>query len=322
MTTRKNKNGRLGPALEAARQLWRDDFNGLRLAGNTEALSAYAEIERTPLPRKVDVFFRRHFPLRSESVGFLAEMYRRFFRVAIAHPGETDPNTHQWAWEQLQPSVRVTVEWIRNWYALACDGENERLRHIGSAEFEPNQTVSIDVRLDVPSLPVARWCAPSWLFQVSWLFAGIQQMRSDHVPDTNTEKRLNRAQTRLLLTGARRAFLLQLRGAIERVRNEETIVAVAVPPERVSARTRVANKRKGWESRLKLKVTIQKILAKNPELEGMDFCAALDKHHAPHLFDWEKSNQWKKDFTWKVAWRDRVLRRKIRRVRHDAMKSR
>jgi hypothetical protein len=82
------------------------------------------------------------------------------------------------------------------------------------------------------------------------------------------------------------------------------------------------NKRKGWEQREKLYRAIRKVLTHNPSLHGIKFCAELDKRHAPPLYDWTKSGEWREWFTWKDAWSNRQLRDKIRRVRQEAMKSR
>jgi hypothetical protein len=86
--------------------------------------------------------------------------------------------------------------------------------------------------------------------------------------------------------------------------------------------TRKQIKRTGWEQKLKLYNVIQKILSRNPRLQGMKFCAELDKRHAPPLYDWTKRGEWRNGLTWKEAWNDRPLRRKIRRVRQEAMKDR
>lgn len=92
--------------------------------------------------------------------------------------------------------------------------------------------------------------------------------------------------------------------------------------ETLGGQTRRFNKRKGWEQKLKLYNAIQNILDRNPSLEGIEFCAELDKRHAPPLYDWVKTREWREGFTWKEAWKDRKLRRKIRRVRQEAMKGR
>lgn len=80
--------------------------------------------------------------------------------------------------------------------------------------------------------------------------------------------------------------------------------------------------REGWEQRLKLYRAIQNILKRDPSLQGIEFCAQLDTRHAPPLYDWVKRGQWRDGLTWKEAWGDPQLRRKIRRVRQEAMKDR
>jgi hypothetical protein len=82
------------------------------------------------------------------------------------------------------------------------------------------------------------------------------------------------------------------------------------------------NKREGWEQKLKLFAAIQNALNRNPSLQGIKFCAELDKRHAPPLHDWAKTGEWPEGLTWKEAWADGRLRKKIRRVRQEAMKSR
>jgi hypothetical protein len=67
---------------------------------------------------------------------------------------------------------------------------------------------------------------------------------------------------------------------------------------------------------------IQKILSTKPSPEGMAFCAELDRRHARPLWDWMKSGEWRDGLTWKEAWNQPQLRRKIRRVRQEAMKGR
>jgi hypothetical protein len=85
---------------------------------------------------------------------------------------------------------------------------------------------------------------------------------------------------------------------------------------------RRVNKRKGWEQKLKLYSAIQKALDRNASLQGLEFCAELDKRHAPPLYDWVKTGEWREGLTWKEAWASRRLRKKIRRVRQEAIKRR
>lgn len=82
------------------------------------------------------------------------------------------------------------------------------------------------------------------------------------------------------------------------------------------------NKRKGWEQKAKLYSAIQNALNRNPMPQGIEFCAELDKRHAPPLYDWVKASEWPEGLTWKEAWANRRLRKKIRRVRQEAMKRR
>jgi len=80
------------------------------------------------------------------------------------------------------------------------------------------------------------------------------------------------------------------------------------------------NKRRGWEQKQKLYVAIQKVLSAKQDLQGMEFCAELDKRHALPLYDWTKRGEWREGLTWKEAWGDPDLKRKIRRVRQEAQK--
>lgn len=86
--------------------------------------------------------------------------------------------------------------------------------------------------------------------------------------------------------------------------------------------TRRTINREGWEQRLKLYRAIQNVLTRDSSLQGIEFCAQLDTRHAPPLYDWVKAGQWREGLTWKEAWNDPRLRKKIRRVRQEAMKNR
>jgi hypothetical protein len=321
MANRQNPKSRLDRALEATGQLWLMGFAELRLAGNTAALAANTELEHTALSGKVSVFYRHHLRLRTEAVMLLAEMYRRFFRLALANAPQARFDPNEWTWNQLLPAVNATLEWICDWYILACDGENQYLRRAETIEFEPMQTHSANIPLIAsPPARADGWRSPAWLFQISAALVGVGPLKSKHVPATDTEERLGEAHTRLLLKGTRRMFLSQLTAAIERVQNEETAAAGAILANVPHKPVRGPNKRKGVEQRLKLYSAIQKILSKSPELRGTDFCAALDTRHAPPLVDWMDDGDWRTGLTWKEAWSAPRLRRKIRRVRQEAMK--
>jgi hypothetical protein len=142
-----------------------------------------------------------------------------------------------------------------------------------------------------------------------------------HVPANDSDQKLGAAHTRLLFKGARRSFLLQLGTAIETVRNEELAAADAIPAAAANAQTRRPNNRAGRDQKLKLYAAIQKVLTESPATEGIEFCFALDKRHAPPLLDWVKSGCWREGLTWREAWSNLVLRDRIRRVRQEAMKN-
>src|SRR5258707_7388631 len=121
----------LTPALQAIGDLLEDAFAKLS-SFDAEALMAYSEIERMPINQKTSAFFRHFLPLLKEMIALLADSYRRYFKLALAHGNQAGGNPDKWAWHQLQPAVWATLEWIRDWYILACDGENQRVRRVGS----------------------------------------------------------------------------------------------------------------------------------------------------------------------------------------------
>jgi DNA-binding CsgD family transcriptional regulator len=181
-------------------------------------------------------------------VGLLADAYRRFFKLAVANPPESELDPHEWTLAQLQPAVNLTSEWIRDWYILACDGENQWVQRAGSVPFVPGQNVSITISATAPpsDLP-GPWRVPAWLFQISVAYFGIGLMKNKHVPQTDSEARLGAAHTRLLLGGARRVFVWELQGAIETVRNEELAAAGAIPAQvRGEGQTGAPKKPKHW----------------------------------------------------------------------------
>src|SRR5207244_3937546 len=108
--------------------------------------------------------------------------------------------------QAIQPAIITTLEWLRDWYILACDGENKYVRHMGSTEFVPGgQTVSLSIPTSVaPFPPPKSWRAPAWLFQVSLAYVGVGPLKTKNIPANNSEERLGMAHTRLLLKGARR----------------------------------------------------------------------------------------------------------------------
>jgi len=284
---------------------------------------AHDEIERVLTSQKCGVFYRHFVPIHNNLILLLANSYRQYFKVALAHPSEVGTSPEQWAWNHLLSVVGPTIEWIWEWYVLACEGENQFVQRIGSIDFVPGQTVSLPVPLAVqPSPPLVSWQAPAWLFEVGPTLGFLRPLKTEHAPAINSDAKLGAAHTRLLLKLARRVFLWALETAIEKVGNEETAAAGAIPAQAIGGEKRGPNKRKGWEQRKKLYHAIREALTRNPSLQGMEFCAELDKRHAPPLFDWRKGGEWREGLTWKEAWNDPHLRKKIRRVRQEAMKNR
>lgn len=317
--TRKNT---FTAALEAIADLCQDKFVKLDSAAGMAGLVAHSEIKRAEKGQKKAVFLQHFLPLRAQMVQLLAQSYRQYFKLALSHPSQTGGDSDHWAWTQLQPFLRAAIEWIREWYVLACEGENQSLRQLGSMPIVQSGTISFSIPTAVPPLPpVTSWRAPAWLFGISLTFFGVGALKRHHIPNTSSEEKLGAAHTRLLLSGTRRAFLWELGAVCQTVRNEEIAAAGAIREDVVGDQRRRTIKRKGWETRDKLYNVIRASLVANPGLEGMEFCAELDRRHAPPLFDWMKSGEWREGLTWKEAWRDEDLRRKIRRVRQEAHKS-
>jgi DNA-binding CsgD family transcriptional regulator len=203
--------------LEATRTLLERGFEQLEPRAFASALAANSEIDRAPIQSKTSPFGRYLFPLRTDLVNLLAESYRRYFKLALANPSQTEGDPHKWALTHLQLAISIAWTWIHDWYVLACDGV-------------PRGETSVPVPdTDASDPPRKGWLAPSWLFQISFALVGVGPLKEHHVPDRSSELRLGAAHTRLLLKGARRVFLWQLGSAFETVRNEETAAAGAMP---------------------------------------------------------------------------------------------
>ncbi len=313
----------LTQALEAIAKLWLREIDNFLSNSWMVGLSVHSKIEVVPIAQKSVAFYEQFLPLRKNLVALLADSYRRYFRVGLAQPRLAGLDAHDWAWGQLQPAIYVASDWICDWYILACSGENRLIQSIVSVRVDPGTTASLTIPLTAPSLsPAGSWRSPAWLFSIFPPLTGIGRMKPNHIPATDSEEELSAAHSRLILKGARRAFLWDLAAVIETLRNEETAAAGAIPVERAIGKTRRTIKRTGWEQREKLYGTIRKILSGNPALQGMDLCAELDKRHARPLYDWTKSGEWREGLTWREAWRIPSLCRKIRRVRQEAQKVR
>lgn len=245
MKTRgRSSQDRFKPALEAIGNLLVKELTQIVNAGWSHALSAHFDIGLAPISDKSARFYRHFVPLRQNLTSVLVENYRRYFKLALAHPHQTECDPHEWALAQLQEAILGVAEWIRGWYILACDGAQP----IASTEFVPGQTVSIPIPAPVQADPPPEaWRAPAWLFQVSLAYFGIGMLKTEHVPATDSDQKLGAAHTRLLLKGARRVFLWNLGAAIGNVRNEEMFAAGTIPTSNMSTQeSKESKKPKHW----------------------------------------------------------------------------
>jgi predicted DNA-binding protein (UPF0251 family)/AcrR family transcriptional regulator len=211
-------------ALEAIDNLAVQDLQKIQSDGQMAALMAHSKIGEVPVNSKSAAFYRHFGPVRNAYLEALVEIYRRCFKLALAHPRETGPDADEWARAQLQLAVGAVLEWIRHWYVFACEGAPS----VSGPELPPPES----------------WRAPAWLFGISLAFFGIGLMKDKHIPAMDSEERLGASHTRLLLKGARRVFLWELGSAIERVWNEETVAAGAIPAHTVTDQEQESKGRK------------------------------------------------------------------------------
>jgi hypothetical protein len=298
---------RFAQSIEAIENLLLPELRDFFQAGWNDALAAHSEIKIRPIAQKTIPFYRYFVQSQLKLAAILTSSYRRYFKLALAQPQLIASGPHEWASQQFASVVDLISEWIRDWFSLACDGSNQHMQLIASVPFELEQTVTIPLK-PVESSTAVNWLAPAWLFQVGAI-VGIAFLRTEHVPDRNTEEKLSTAHTRLLLKGARKVFLFKLRTEFERVSNEELALAGTNPAHPTTVQPR-QYKRKGLPDKLKLYGVMQKILADNPSLEGKDFCVELDRRHvrAAQGSCWRRSNtrsqmsveltQWKIPIQW------------------------
>jgi hypothetical protein len=215
-------------AMEATANLSNKDFDEFREKSQSDALFVHSQIETLLTNQRAARFYSVFGPLLQNLVKIFIDTYRRLFRLALANSLECGSKPHDWACNQLQGGIAPVAEWILDWYALACDGENRSVQRAATIPFVPNETVSASISTSSsPLFDAKSWLAPAWLFAVSPLM-GFGPLKSKNVPDMDSDQRLSRAQTRLLLKGMRRVFLWKLRGEIETARNEETAAAGAI----------------------------------------------------------------------------------------------
>ncbi|GEM_PF-3524319 len=253
MTAQKAKtNPALSSAMDAADSLCEDAFASLDQLSGLHAISAHSALKQRHSQEKSAAFYRSFLPLRAQMITVLANGYRMYFKLALAHRKQIGGDPSSWSWTELLPFVRAALEWMRDWYILACDGESQRVRTIATIEFVPGKTVSTPIPTSaIPIQPSTDWRAPTWLFGVSLSFFGIGVMKNEHMPNRDSEERLGPAHSRLLLKGAKRVFLWELEKAIDKVRNEEIAAAGAIPTE--TSRTQTDKRYKQTQSKRHLK---------------------------------------------------------------------
>lgn len=289
--------------------------------GMLAAISTRAAIDGLSGHHKGSAFYREYLPWSNELCAACVEGFRLFFRLALAHPDLIRENPQKWAYDQIGPLIRFALDEISEWFMLACEGENRCAKKIGTAELIPNQTVSIAIPLTVPEhVSKNEWRAPAWLFAVAAELTGIGLMKDSSVPKNDLDMRLGASHTRLILKGARKVFKQNMHSGIARIYDEEIARYASNSPSPIHFQTVInRNRRRKDEKKEKLLNSVRQILGRNPAMQGRELCAELDRHHAPPLAAWIKSGEWKGTF--KSSWLDPNLRKKIRRVRQEAMKN-
>jgi len=116
-------------AMEAIGNLWREGFAEFNSSGIMVALSAHTEIERTPVSQKTGPFYRHFLPLHNDMVTLLTETYRRYFKLALAHPRQTRCDPDKWARGQLQPAADAALEWIDEEELVELTPKSVRVRN-------------------------------------------------------------------------------------------------------------------------------------------------------------------------------------------------
>ncbi len=158
-------NNALTPALAAIGNLWQKEFSDFLFNTQMVALSVHSKINVAPAPQKSTTFYREFLPLRQNIVALLANNYRRYFKVGLAQPRMEIENPHDWAWGQFQSAIHSGVEWICDWYILACSGENRSIRPTEPLNIAPGATLSFFMAHADPFSPSTKsWRAPAWLF--------------------------------------------------------------------------------------------------------------------------------------------------------------
>lgn len=245
MCAKKEPGSRFALAVEATEKMLWQRLAAFQQESSVHALMTHTETQALPIGQRNSRFYGRFLPLLMALTAALSEAYRRYFKLALANPQEDCTDPHEWACNQLQEGIGVAFQWISDWWVLACDGENRNVRKVASTPVVQGETVSVSVSIPatVPTnFQDNAWCAPCWTFVVSPA-TGISLLKTRHVPDTNSDERLSRGHSRLILKAMRRVLLARLVTEIDEARNEETVTAGSVAAHIEHDHTNSSNKR-------------------------------------------------------------------------------
>ena len=139
-------------AVEATGNLFNEAFLKLHSSAEIRGLAAHSEIRNVSVASKSAVFFRHYLPLREQMISLLSDTYRRFLKLALANSSQIRVRPEQWAWIQLQPAIQAALQWIREWYILACEGENQNIRVLTTMQVVQSGEITEKIPNSVPEL--------------------------------------------------------------------------------------------------------------------------------------------------------------------------
>jgi hypothetical protein len=197
----RSKKAKVDPALNAALKavgnLCDQAFASFDRSSTLQAIATHSEIQGRNIPEKSAAFYRSFWPLRSQMIEILGQTYRRFMKLALAHASEIDVDPAISAGIQLRPAINAALYWMRDWYVLACDGENQRIRHLATVPVVSGENASISLSVPPPLVTQSTfWRAPAWLFGVSLVLFGVGLMKQRHMPDKESKEKLGLSHIR------------------------------------------------------------------------------------------------------------------------------
>ncbi len=133
----------LTAATEAVANLCEDEFSKLDPRSEMEALRVAPNSGNRILAGRAQSFIDLSSPCAQRWLGCW-RTYRRYFKLALAHPRDTGQDANHWALIQLQPAIHAAIDWIRDWYVLACEGENRHLVTMATVQVVPTDRHDTD----------------------------------------------------------------------------------------------------------------------------------------------------------------------------------